>query len=432
MANMGQAERDRYNIKRGGTAGLPYLIKVGETPAAAKTRFDTAQAGTPANAGVAAVPTTGTAANAPGIYTPPTLPGAAESAIPATFTPEAFLKSWQTQYDKANAANETRYKDILGGYGQLANQYGQMYSDQSLANQQAADQINQGYKARYDRGLANLEGAGVQAMSDIRQQYGATGANVQQNLRNRGMAGTTIAPTMQLGVQREQLATEGRLNEQLRKERLAVDSGLSGDSLAAYQQQNAMRAGLAGTYAQGLTGIGQNTLNFKERREDVVPDFGTYASLAMKLGQGGLGAGGGGGSITTIGPGGNKAPNFNHFDRVNENTWNRYTPERTPSWITPAGSGMAGGSIGGTGGAGGGVSGKGDLGLGNTMYGGNPTASLGGGGLSDYDYFGGEEGGWDFDAGSRGAASRSVPRPIPLVRPKPKVRLPLMYGTYGR
>lgn len=150
------------------------------------------------------------------------------------FNPQSLLDDWKKQYSTARQSNETRYADIL-----------------------------KGYEERYNTGLGNLNGAGAQAASDINQDYFGKGAGIQQSLVASGLSGTTIAPTMQLGVERERQDAQGRLQEQLRKERLATQAGLSKD-----------------------------TLDFKERRTDEYPDTGIYASLLEKWGAMGGGAGG--------------------------------------------------------------------------------------------------------------------------------------------
>lgn len=160
--------------------------------------------------------------------------------------PAWFMNEYKMKDAEANAKNEQRYGEILGGYND-----------------------------RYTRNMGMLEGMGKQEAADINEASGAAGANVMQQLNSSGLAGTTVAPTMQMGVERQRVAEQARLNERLRQQKLAADMQLSGD-----------------------------TLRFKEAREDVQPDMGTYANIAMQLGAGGGNLGGGYGGAGGGGPSG--------------------------------------------------------------------------------------------------------------------------------
>jgi hypothetical protein len=140
----------------------------------------------------------------------------------------------------ANQANESRYQDILNGYQQ-----------------------------RYERGLANLVGAGQQENKDINQRYDEQLASMNNDLVSRGLRNSTLAGNAQTGNDRERTADIGRLNERLRQEQLAVDAGLTKD-----------------------------TLDVMERRSDVGPDLALLAQLQRAAAMGGGMGGGGGGGIS--------------------------------------------------------------------------------------------------------------------------------------
>lgn len=148
-----------------------------------------------------------------------------------------LASEYQRALDQANAANEARYKDILGGY-----------------------------QSRYERGLGLLDGMGQQEGRDINELYDNQAAQQRQSLVGRGLGNSTVLDTMLAGVDRERAADLGRLNERMRQQTLATDSGLSGD-----------------------------TLQFMERKTETGPDFNMLAQLAQQMGQAGYGAGGGGG-----------------------------------------------------------------------------------------------------------------------------------------
>ena len=169
------------------------------------------------------------------------------------FTAKGIWDAYNKKMAEANSANLGRYGDILGDLNE-----------------------------RYKRNMGYLEGMGASEASDINDAAMQQAANVQQQMTSAGLAGTTVMPTMQAGVERQRLAEQGRLQERLRQQKLAADSQLSGD-----------------------------IASFKERRTDQAPDMGLYAQLAMQMaagGQGGTptpgGAPAGGGGIGGPAPGG--------------------------------------------------------------------------------------------------------------------------------
>lgn len=142
---------------------------------------------------------------------------------------------YQQALDKANAANESRYKQIMGGYDDLR-----------------------------DRVMGDLEGVGAQERSDINRQYRGMAANAYQTMVNRGFANSTIPHTMRYGIERERSAAMGRLNDRLSQQRANYDSRLT----------------------EGKMGV-------MERRTDQGPDINQLMALSQALGRGGYGGGGG-------------------------------------------------------------------------------------------------------------------------------------------
>lgn len=158
--------------------------------------------------------------------------------------------SFSDAYAEANAANEARYRDVLGGY-----------------------------QNRYERNMEDLRGSGAQERNDINEAYKDQWAARQQSMIGRGLGNSSILDTMQAGNERERINDQGRLEERLRQQRIGLDTSLSGD-----------------------------TLGFMERRVDQQPDPMLAAQLAQGLGQAGYGAGGVGGGgqqyMTTYAPAG--------------------------------------------------------------------------------------------------------------------------------
>lgn len=148
-----------------------------------------------------------------------------------TFNSGSYGGGLSGSYDRAmaeaKAANEARYQRILGGYDDLLSQ-----------------------------AKTELAGLGSQGAADINTAYAGQASQVGQQLVNSGLYGTTVLPTMQMGVERERLAAQNRLAEQVAQQRLSV-----------------------------LGDLGQQRLNFMERRTDEYPDTNQLISLSQGAGQ---------------------------------------------------------------------------------------------------------------------------------------------------
>jgi hypothetical protein len=413
---MGQAERDRYNMQRGGAAGLPYLIRSGQTAQQAQAEY-AAQAGGGTVAATAPV----MGSMAPGGGTPAVFNSGLAAPTPQTMPSDLSMNSIMQQYlngmNEANAFNNTKENNALSAMSQLSGQYTGLYDKNLQSHNAASDQINQGEQAMHDEAMNALEGSGMQEKADIKSDYGARLASAQQNLRNLGLGATSIGATTEMGNLRDQTSELGRLNQRLNDQRLSATESLHGSAIAALQVQEAQRLGLAGTYAQGATGLGEKAVDIQTSRVDEAPDASLYAKLAQIYGAGGAGGSGftGAGAATSTNTGGG----FNHFSKVNDMDANRYDPTRSESWQQPAG---VAGTVGATG----------DLGLGNPTHtsatqpiswdiGTEDQPMNPNGAGPEYDWIagsgGGDLGGWDGGAGDRsvGVASRQVPS---LLRPR--------------
>lgn len=135
--------------------------------------------------------------------------------------------SYQQAFESANVANEQRYQDILSGY-----------------------------QSRYGEALTGLEGLGDQARKDVSTAYGQQRASTNQQLISSGLYSTTVAPAVQAGVTQRETDALGRVNEQLRREKLGYQTRLSED-----------------------------TLRFQERRTDEGPSESLYVNLLDRIGQ---------------------------------------------------------------------------------------------------------------------------------------------------
>lgn len=75
---------------------------------------------------------------------------------------------------------------------------------------------------RYNQLLGLNSAAGDQATQDINRQYSNLQAQQGQSLASRGLAGTTILPTVQAGVERNRSAALASEQERLRQERMGI------------------------------------------------------------------------------------------------------------------------------------------------------------------------------------------------------------------
>lgn len=169
---------------------------------------------------------------------PTTLPGGVPN--PAVYrTPGAFAQALFThaaqKQEEARQANLQRYQEILSGY--------------------------QGLK---QEAMGLVQGLGAAQQAELARRFGGIESQAYQELVNRGLAKSTVWPTVQAGIGRQYGYALANLAEQMARERLGV-----------------------------LTGLGGAQLQFMERRADEYPDINTLLQLAQMLGfgQGALGGG---------------------------------------------------------------------------------------------------------------------------------------------
>ena len=151
--------------------------------------------------------------------------------------PATLSGSFQAAHDKANAANERRYGQLMQGYDDL-----------------------------HGRVMGGLEGAGKQEREDIMQLYRNRGSDAYQRMVRRGFANSSMFGPQGMMIAREQSSAMGRLNDRLVDQRARYD-----------------------------TAISQGKLGAIERRNDVGPDPSMLVNLARGIGAGGSGYGGTGG-----------------------------------------------------------------------------------------------------------------------------------------
>lgn len=141
--------------------------------------------------------------------------------------------AYQDAYNQGVKTNEQRYQDILGGY-----------------------------RDRYGQAQGELDKLGATERANVERGFTAQSTAAQQDLMSRGVGQTTVAPTLQAGIERQKQQSLQSVEEGLARERLGTLSQLSGD-----------------------------TLGFMERRQDNYPGINQLVNLAMQLGNQGSGGG---------------------------------------------------------------------------------------------------------------------------------------------
>ncbi len=125
------------------------------------------------------------------------------------------------------------------------------------------------FEDRTATGMGFLEDADIQGREDIGDRFDASGRTAQANLVARGLAGSTIAPNIQQGVERQRGQELRRFDEGIRREKLDAFTGLTGDALRSQERLGVTRAdfdralqeafsGRRSTLLTGLTNLEQD------------------------------------------------------------------------------------------------------------------------------------------------------------------------------
>ncbi|KKM84909.1 hypothetical protein LCGC14_1294370 [marine sediment metagenome] len=162
------------------------------------------------------------------------------------------------RYNAAMSRSDVAYRQLPGLADRASEGITQGFDTRTQYGQTGANAINTGYQNRYGTSMAMLEGLGNQERQDIGQQYDAYGAGVSQDLTSRGLGGTTVRGSMLAGNERERRDALGRMDERLRRERIGLHTGLTGDTLAARQYGLTQQLGLRGE----ALGAQQDARNF--------------------------------------------------------------------------------------------------------------------------------------------------------------------------
>lgn len=176
-----------------------------------------------------------------GVYRPGESASSRQARKASDFQMKLAGEQWQMQKDiygrqVAGAAGVTEgLEGLVGGYNVA-------YSEAKEANE-----------ARYREMLGISDTLVDQRSADIQGAYRGREADMMQKLARQGLGGTTIAPTMTAGIEREKQSALDRSKQELAAQRIGV----------------------------------------RERREDEYPSSDIIMSLASAFAQGGGGAGAG-------------------------------------------------------------------------------------------------------------------------------------------
>lgn len=102
---------------------------------------------------------------------------------------------------------------------------------------------------RTQTGMGMWEGYGQQQAKDIAQSYAARGGSIMQQLHSSGLGGSTVAPSMMLGNEREKQDALARLGEQITSQKFGAYSQLTGDQATAIQHYMQLEAQAAPTWS---------------------------------------------------------------------------------------------------------------------------------------------------------------------------------------
>ena len=105
-------------------------------------------------------------------------------------------------------------QEAAGGLTGMINEYNRAFHEARTANE-----------AKYQEALGVVGTTSGQQRADVFSQYGQQESAAMQNLARLGMSNTTIAPTLQAGVQRERQGALNRVSDAQMQARLGVMQG---------------------------------------------------------------------------------------------------------------------------------------------------------------------------------------------------------------
>ena len=120
---------------------------------------------------------------------------------------QTWGRNMATSYNRPSAGVAQGLKSLVSGFNQA-------YGQAKAANE-----------ARYQQLLNIASQTTQQRVADIKTAFGQRMSGVMQQLARLGMSNTTIAPTMQMGVEREQQSSLDRLADTMQQTKLGIIEG---------------------------------------------------------------------------------------------------------------------------------------------------------------------------------------------------------------
>ncbi len=181
-----------------------------------------------------------------------------------------LTEEYQTAYNAAKTANESRYQNILTGY--------QTRSDDAQTTLgQTRTAVTGQLASNRAEVLGGLKGLGEAELAGIGRQYTRERASTSQGLISSGLHSTTVAPAVLGGVARREGYAVGEANERLRREKLGYISQLGAQELQSLKELSPQELFIQ-------TGLKKEELDFMERRTDEYPSESLYVQLMQGLG----------------------------------------------------------------------------------------------------------------------------------------------------
>lgn len=190
-----------------------------------------------------------------------------------------YMVDNQTAQNEAKQANETRYQDILQGYGDMIGSNQARYADLIAGSDSRYGGLANEYDTRRQRILDTLVGSGQQEAADIKQNWANQQSGAEQNLVSRGLANSTLRNDVGRAATKGMRNDIGRLQDRLRNQVAGYDAQLSGDALGVRGQGVQSALGYGAASIDDMTNLGQNRLGFMERRTDEYPETSNMASV---------------------------------------------------------------------------------------------------------------------------------------------------------
>jgi hypothetical protein len=160
--------------------------------------------------------------------------------------------AWQARDEEARRGiqqGEGVGRQIVGGYQDLARSSGA-----------AGEAINQGYAARTQAGLAELNSLSDQDTADLNRAWDIEGRIQQINLQQRGLGNSTVMASVGNNVERGRSDALNQLNDRVARERMDYMTQLSSDELASRETQQFRSTGAGLDYLGAQ--LGQQTFDY--------------------------------------------------------------------------------------------------------------------------------------------------------------------------